>query len=174
MLYQAKSFMFYNIWTTYWTFVSQNALTHTNNRTNWWSLESSPGFYFSFSFVDLSTCVWNTTCFRLHQWSGRFLCIITGWDPSDCKSNRLHVDILRFSFIKMGYIPHIPLNQSVIFLQSWTSTGYFSNSTGSSVTTCRFSLIIGLHVANLFFLYILGRFLGTKCSKSCAKSALMY
>ena len=29
---------------------------------------------------------------------------IIGWDPSVCKSNRLHVDILRFSFIKLGYI----------------------------------------------------------------------
>ena len=26
------------------------------------------------------------------QWSRRFLGIITGWDPSVCKSNRLHVD----------------------------------------------------------------------------------
>ena len=35
------------------------------------------------------------------QWWGRFLGII-GWDPSVRKSNRLHVDILRFSFIKLG------------------------------------------------------------------------
>jgi hypothetical protein len=38
------------------------------------------------------------------HWSGRFLGIIIGWDPSVCKSKRLHVDILRFSFIKLGYI----------------------------------------------------------------------
>ena len=38
------------------------------------------------------------------QWSGRFLGIITGWDPSISKSNRSHVDILRFSFIKLRYI----------------------------------------------------------------------
>ena len=37
----------------------------------------------------------------------------------------------------------MPLKWSVIFLRSWTSTGYISNSTGSSVTNCRFSLIIG-------------------------------
>ena len=37
----------------------------------------------------------------------------------------------------------MPLKWSVIFLQSPTSTGYFSNSTGSSVTNCRFSPIIG-------------------------------
>ena len=35
----------------------------------------------------------------LGQWSGRFLGIITGWDPRVCKPNRLHVDILQFSFI---------------------------------------------------------------------------
>ena len=38
------------------------------------------------------------------QWSGIFLGII-GWDPSVCKSNRLHVDILRFSFI--GFVCRI-------------------------------------------------------------------
>ena len=39
----------------------------------------------------------------LHRWSGRFL-HITGGDPSVCKSNRLLVDILRLSFIRLGYI----------------------------------------------------------------------
>ena len=67
---------------------------------------------------------------------------ITGWDPSVCKSNWLHVDILRISFIKLEYVLQTPLKWSVIFLQSWTSTGYFWNSTGSSVTNCRFSPII--------------------------------
>ena len=38
------------------------------------------------------------------QWLGKFLRIIIGWDPSVCKSNRLHDDILRISFIKLGYI----------------------------------------------------------------------
>ena len=38
------------------------------------------------------------------QWSGRFLGTMTGGDPSVCKSNRLHVDILWLSFIKLGYI----------------------------------------------------------------------
>ena len=38
-----------------------------------------------------------------NQWTGRFLGI-TGRDPSFCKSIRLQVDILRFSFIKLGYI----------------------------------------------------------------------
>ena len=77
------------------------------------------------------------------QLSARFLGI-TGWDPCVCKSNRLHVDILWFSCTKFGYILQIPLKWSVNFLQSWTSTGYFSNSTGSFVTNCRFSPIIGV------------------------------
>ena len=81
---------------------------------------------------------------NLGQWSGRFLGMITGWDPSVCKSNQLHVDILRFSFIELGYILRIPLKCSVIFLQSWTSTGYFSNSIGSYVTNWWFSLMIDL------------------------------
>ena len=85
------------------------------------------------------------------QWLGRFLGITTGWYPSVCKSNRLYVGILRFSYIKLGYFLYIPLKRSAIFLQSSTSTdnstgststGYFSNSTSSSVTNCQFSPII--------------------------------
>ena len=76
---------------------------------------------------------------------GRFLAII-GWDASVCKSNWLHVDILWFSFINLGYILWIPLKWSIIFLHSWTSTGYFSNSTDSFETNCRFSPIIDLTI----------------------------
>ena len=50
--------------------------------------------------ICLSPCTMNGE----NQWSGRFLGIITGWDPCVCKSNWLHVDILRFSFTKFGYI----------------------------------------------------------------------
>ena len=82
----------------------------------------------------------------LKQWSGRFLGLISSWDPSVCKSNRLHVEILRLPFIELGYVPWIPLKWSVILRKSWTPTGYFSNSTGSSATTCRFSPIIALKV----------------------------
>ena len=64
----------------------------------------------------------------------RNLLDIVGQDPSDSKSNRLHVDIFRFCFIHFRYIPQIPLKWSVLLLRSWTSTGYISNSTGSSVT----------------------------------------
>ena len=66
---------------------------------------------------------------------------IIDWYPSVCKSNRLHVDILWFSFIKLRYILSIPLEWSVI-LQSWVSTNYFSNSTCSFVTNYWLSLII--------------------------------
>ena len=45
-----------------------------------------------------------TQATNLDQWSGRFLGM-TGWDPRVCNPNRLHVDILRFSFTKLGYIP---------------------------------------------------------------------
>ena len=40
----------------------------------------------------------------LWQCSRRFLGII-GWDLRVCKSNRLHVDILRFLYINLRYIP---------------------------------------------------------------------
>ena len=45
-----------------------------------------------------------TSQLGVEQCSGRFLGI-TGWNPSIYKSNRLHVHILRFSFVKFkGYI----------------------------------------------------------------------
>ena len=39
---------------------------------------------------------------------GKFLSIV-GQDPSDSKSNQLHVDIFRGCFIHLRYIPYIPL-----------------------------------------------------------------
>ena len=82
-------------------------------------------------FIHLGVITWSLLSYiedlKFEQWSGRFL----GWDPSVCKSNWLHVDNLRFSFMKLGFTLQIPLKQSVIFLQSWSSTAYFSNSTGS-------------------------------------------
>ena len=54
----------------------------------------------------------------------------------------LHVDILQLLFIDLRSIHWSPLNWSVIFLKSWTSTGSFSNSTGSYVTRGRFSPFI--------------------------------
>ena len=60
----------------------------------WWSWNAGPPFLLEFVPVKLANPL---------QRSGRILGII-GWDPSVCKSNRLHVDILRFPFIKLGYI----------------------------------------------------------------------
>ena len=107
-----------------------------------WTNTFHPHFHPSSIIVDVNSYSpeWITSVI------GNFLGI-TGWDTSVCKSNRLYADILRFSFIKLGYILQIPLKWSVIFLQSWTSTGYFSDSTGSSGTNCRFSLIVGSHSA---------------------------
>jgi hypothetical protein len=47
---------------------------------------------------------------------GKFLDIV-GQDPSNSKSNRLHVDIFRFCFIHLKYIPRIPLKRSVSFMK---------------------------------------------------------
>ena len=46
--------------------------------------------------------------------------------------------------LNWGIIHKFLKKWSVIFLQSWIWTGYFSNSTGSFVTSCRFSPIICL------------------------------
>ena len=63
--------------------------------------------------------------------------------PSVSKSNRLHVVSFWFFFIKLRYILlHIPLKWWVIFMKSWTSTSYFSNLTGSSVASRRFSPLV--------------------------------
>jgi hypothetical protein len=64
------------------------------------------------------------------QCPGRFLSII-GQDPCVPKSNRLLVDVVRFFFIGLRYIPWTHLQ--------WSATGYFSNSSASSVTSDRFS-----------------------------------
>ena len=48
---------------------------------------------------------------------GKYLGIV-GQDLSDSKSNRLHVDIFRFCFVRLKYILWIPLKRSVNFLKS--------------------------------------------------------
>ena len=58
--------------------------------------------------------------------------IIIGQDPSVSKSNRLHVNHLSV-FLYWGYFPWISSNWRVIFLKSWTLTGYFTNSTNTSI-----------------------------------------
>ena len=61
--------------------------------------------------------------------------------PSASKSNQLwQVVISRLFFIDSRYILHIPLRWWVTFPKSWwTSTNYFSNSTGSYVTKGHFT-----------------------------------
>ena len=52
------------------------------------------------SIVSSCSCWVFLECLVWRRWSGRFLDINIGWDPSVCKCNQLHVDdILRFSFI---------------------------------------------------------------------------
>lgn len=60
-----------------------------------------------------------------------------------------------FFSIDLSYIPWIPLKKSVIFPKSWTSTGQFSTSTGSSATTLFCLISVGhnskLHIAITFY-----------------------
>ena len=51
----------------------------------------------------------------------------------------MHVVAFQFFFIESKYSREIPLKWLVYFLKSWTSTYYFSNSTGSFVAWGRFS-----------------------------------
>ena len=51
-----------------------------------------------------------------------------------------------FAFVHLRYILSIPLKYSVILLKSPTSTGNFSNSTGSPVTKRQFSPSSGWYV----------------------------
>ena len=88
----------------------------------------------------------STMLTRLWQCLGGFLSTTTPY-PSVPKSNRVHVCILWISFIKSGiYSTNSSKTIGNYFSCSLglTSTGYFSNSTSSSVTNCWFSPIIGL------------------------------
>lgn len=70
-------------------------------------------------------------------WSGRLLGIIDR-DPIICKPRQLQSDLLLSPSIELVCIRRIPPEQSMISLQSWASTRYSSNSTGSLVTPCWF------------------------------------
>ena len=96
------------------------------------------GFGFAEYQFRISTWIWSNVQGQLG---------IIGWDPSVSKCNHLHVDIFQFFFfIILGYIPWNTPKWSVIVPKSRTSTGYFSNSSGSSVTSSssRFSPFIDL------------------------------
>ena len=81
------------------------------------------------------------------QCLGNFLGVISQ-NPSVSKSNWLHIVIFRFFFINFRYILKTPVKWSVVFLKSWTSRSYFSTSTGSSVTSGRFSSFIDSQLTN--------------------------
>ena len=87
---------------------------------------------------------WST--FGLHPVSGPtstrdvFRPTTVGQDPCDSKSNRLHIDILRFSMLSFIWCTFYRFLSND--RQSPTSTGYFSHSTGSSATNRRFFLDI--------------------------------
>jgi len=82
--------------------------------------------------------------------------ILASWaqkSPEPCPGRVLgivsqnpHVSMLLVVFrcfgvfcIDLWHVPNIRLKGLVIFMQSWTSAGYFSNSTCSSITSGRFS-----------------------------------
>ena len=94
---------------------------------------------------------------------------ITGQDPSVSKSNQLHVDIFRFSFIDLRYIPQIPLKVSADLLKFCTSTGHSLNSIGSSATKHRFSLDIDIICVILEWL----QSLTPKCPHLCPIQAVL-
>ena len=69
--------------------------------------------------------------------------VLSAWSdklsPSVSKWNLLHVVIFWIFFNNLRNILQMPLKWSAIFLESWTSTGCLSDSTGSLVTSSRFS-----------------------------------
>ena len=73
------------------------------------------------------------------------------------KSNWLITSMLRsfgFSLLIWGTFHRFLLNDGLILLKSWTSTCYFSNSTGSFVTSSRFALFIGNHCRLVYLICI--------------------
>ena len=54
--------------------------------------------------------------------------------PWCSKTNRWHVDIFQFFYLKLRNILQIPLNGGGVSLNFWIWAGYFSNSISSSVT----------------------------------------
>ena len=92
----------------------------------------------------------------LFQCLGGFLGVIT-LNFGVSKSNWLHDDILPFSLLIWSIFSKFRHKRSVISLKSWTSTGYCSNSTGSSVTSGWFSPFIAFFMAQYSTLVTLVR-----------------
>ena len=91
---------------------------------------------------------------------GNLFFSIIGKYPSVSKSNRLHVVIFRFFFIKLRHIPWIPLNVMGNIPKPLTLTGYFSNSASSSVMD---SFPEAFIFNNRLFLKLLNRFVWKVC-----------
>jgi hypothetical protein len=91
----------------------------------------------AFSFV-CEVTLNSTFSFCLPERMGSFWAYIASQDPSDSNPTGYMLTSPGFAFIHSRYILQILLKQSVILLKSRTSTGYSSNSTGSSATNRRF------------------------------------
>ena len=82
---------------------------------------------------------------------GKFLGII-GQDPSDSKSYRLvtywHLPVLMLSFIWGIFYRFLSNEMNGKFPESWASTDYLSNSTGSPATNRRFVPNIGPRIVS--------------------------
>jgi hypothetical protein len=74
----------------------------------------------------------------------KFLSIV-GQHPINYKSNRLHVNIFRCCFYSFEVYSIDSSEMIGKSPKSPTSTGYFSNPTGSSATNCQFSPDSGTH-----------------------------
>jgi hypothetical protein len=89
----------------------------------------------TYIFVGLENITMEWLRFKLRSRPVPGKCLgIAGQDPSDSKSNRLHVGIFRLCFHSCEVYSIVPLKWSGTLLKSQTSTNSFSNSTGSSVT----------------------------------------
>ena len=111
-----------------------------NKRCNPWVEDPWPPHYMDFGHFVSGSHYYLITALGscVKQWTGRFLGIITRTCPSVPKSNRLHVDILRFSFLKSGYI------DSSKMAGNFPAALNINRSFDSSATNRRFSLIIGV------------------------------
>ena len=98
---------------------------------------------------DQMSCWWHLSAYTTAQevfWACR-----VGQDPSDSKSSWLHVYIFRFWCFHSFEVHSIDSSKMMGNSPEVSNfTGYFSNSTGSSVTNRRFFPDIGAHVCRGF------------------------
>ena len=93
-------------------------------------------------------CIWGHwfKCWSIDCWVWRpisTICFRHNWSKTWCFQVQLVACFYLLIFlIDLKCIPWIPLKQSIMLLKSRPSTGYFYNSTGSTVTSGRFSPFI--------------------------------